>query len=195
MVKQTIEFLVLLTALIIMPYQNKARAHKPEPESDPSWAKAVVHGKEHRTDLQFYLHEAFTGESATTVEVVPAPGSNQTFTGFGYIAMVDDPLRAGPEPTSKLVGRAQGLDGGASRPNGLSLITAVTYLFSDGIYNGSSLSVLGLNPTLKPERELPVVGGTGVFRMARGHAFLHTVSFGASSGIVIVGFNVTVFHH
>ena len=71
---------------------------------------------------------------------------------------------------------------------------SLTYNFVDGIYNGSSLSILGINSIVNPVREYPVVGGTGVFRMARGYVLARTYLFDPSAGIVIIGYNVTVFH-
>jgi len=184
----------LVTLIInIMPYQTQAhRAHKPDPGSDPEWARTVSNGDGHKTAMQFYYHDMASGDSPTAIQVVAAPGSTQPFTGFGFITMADDPLTVGPDPSSKLVGRAQGLYLGASREE-LSLVVALTYTFQDGIYNGSSLSILARNPILNPMRELTVVGGTGLFRMARGYALIHTYSVTAS-GNAIVGYNVTVLH-
>ena len=108
--------------------------------------------------------------------------------------MADDPLTEGPEPTSKLVGRAQGLYGSACQQE-LGLLMALIYSFSDGIYKGSSISIAGMNRALNPVRELPVVGGTGVFRMARGYAEARTHWFDPATGDAIVAYNVTVFHY
>ncbi|WMV51597.1 hypothetical protein MTR67_044982 [Solanum verrucosum] len=40
-------------------------------------------------------------------------------------------------------------------------------VFTSDEYNGSTLSVLGRNPAF---REMPIVGGSGVFRLAQGSA-------------------------
>ncbi|KAK9129494.1 hypothetical protein Sjap_009981 [Stephania japonica] len=108
--------------------------------------------------------------------------------------MVDDPLREGPEPTSKRVGRAQGLYGFAGQQE-TGLIVALSFWFTDGVYNGSSLSVVGLNHPMRSVRELSVVGGTGVFGFARGIAVLKTYAFNATSFNAIVEYNVTVVHY
>ncbi|CAN0845938.1 Dirigent protein 23 [Linum grandiflorum] len=58
--------------------------------------------------------------------------------------------------------------------------------------SGSSLSMLGRNEVMTQGRELPVLGGTGLFRMARGYAVLQTTSAN-SAGDAVVFYNVTVF--
>ncbi|CAN0845908.1 Dirigent protein 23 [Linum grandiflorum] len=55
----------------------------------------------------------------------------------------------------------------------------MSYGFIDGPYNGSSISIMGKNPT-------------GVFRMARGYAAMKTVSVNAG-GDAVVFYNVTVY--
>jgi hypothetical protein len=50
-------------------------------------------------------------------------------------------------------------------------------VLADGLYNGSSLAVMGRNDVVLPERELAVVGGTGVFRMAMGYVLQKTASW------------------
>ncbi|KAL3599666.1 hypothetical protein D5086_007584 [Populus alba] len=63
-----------------------------------------------------------------------------------------------------------------------------------GKYNGSSISILGRNPIFDDVREMPVVGGSGLFRLARGHALLHTVWFN-KQGDAIIEYNVYVSHY
>ncbi|OWM69255.1 hypothetical protein CDL15_Pgr025442 [Punica granatum] len=45
---------------------------------------------------------------------------------------------------------------------------AMNFAFVEGKYNGSSLTVLGRNPVFDAVREMPVVGGIGLFRFAHG---------------------------
>ncbi|GJW93218.1 dirigent protein 22-like protein [Tanacetum coccineum] len=66
--------------------------------------------------------------------------------------------------------------------------------FSDGDFNGSTLSLLGRNPVLHEYREVPIVGGSGVFRMARGIATAKTYTFNLL-GDAIVEYNVIVSHY
>ena len=69
----------------------------------------------------------------------------------------------------------------------------VTYSFTRGRFNGSSLSVVGRNPIMSEVREMPVVGGTGVFRFARGYCFARTYSMDQMDAVI--GSNVTVLHY
>ncbi|KAI8024062.1 Dirigent protein 23 [Camellia lanceoleosa] len=97
------------------------------------------------------------------------------------------------DPSSKLMGRAQGLYGSAGQTESdFGLIMALNYGFVDGIYNGSSISIVGLNYILHSVREMAVVGGTGLFRLAGGYAVAKTHWFDPISGDAIVGYNVTI---
>ena len=49
------------------------------------------------------------------MEVDEASMTKKLPTLFGLVNIIDDPLTEGPEPTSKLVGRAQGLYGSAGQ--------------------------------------------------------------------------------
>ncbi|XP_038707757.1 dirigent protein 23-like [Tripterygium wilfordii] len=156
------------------------------------WVNRVVREKETVTNLQFYFHDTFTGNNPSAIVSIQPNTTKKYATLFGGIVMIDDPLTVTPDPNSKLVGRAQGLYGSAGQTE-FSLIMAVSLRFMDGGYNGSSLSISGTNPASNPVRELPIVGGTGIFRMARGFAIAHTYFFNSTSGDAIVGYNVTVF--
>ncbi|OVA06302.1 Plant disease resistance response protein [Macleaya cordata] len=151
-------------------------------------------GKEKMTRLHFYFHDIITGKNPTAVRVAEAPTTNQSSTLFGALLMVDDPLTEGPEPTSKLVGRAQGMYGFAGQKE-MVLIMALSYVFTDDKYNGSTLSVLSRNPITNPVREFSVVGGTGLFRFARGVVDAKTYWVNFTSGNAIVEYNVTVLHY
>ncbi|XVE99856.1 hypothetical protein REPUB_Repub03eG0237600 [Reevesia pubescens] len=58
----------------------------------------------------------------------------------------------------------------------------MSFAFIEGIYNGSSISIVGRNPVLNDVREMPIVGGSGVFRLARGYALAHTIWFDYKTG-------------
>ncbi|GER36353.1 disease resistance-responsive (dirigent-likeprotein) family protein [Striga asiatica] len=112
---------------------------------------------------------------------------------FGGTAVVDDPLTEGTSPESTVIGRAQGLYSMSSRDLS-SLLMVMNFEFTKGKYNGSSLSVLGRNPFLEAVRELPVVGGSGIFRFARGYALAKTQRFNLNTGNAVVEYNVYVMH-
>ncbi|KAA8546083.1 hypothetical protein F0562_020466 [Nyssa sinensis] len=144
------------------------------------WAKRVEAGKEVVTNLQFYFHDTLSGRNPSAMRIAQASATNSSLTLFGTVMMADDPLTEGPEPTSKLVGRAQGMYGSAGQEE-LGLIMAMNYGFKDGIYDGSSFTIVGLNPALNRVREMAIVGGTGLFRLARGYAIAQTYWFDPTS--------------
>lgn len=145
------------------------------------------------TNLQFYFHDMVSGKNPTAIKVAQSAQTEKSPTLFGAIMMADDPLTEGPDPNSKLVGRAQGLYGSAGQSE-MCLIMAMNFAFTDGIYNGSSVSILGKNSALNPVREMAIVGGTGLFRLARGYAIAKTHWFDIKTGDAIVRYNVTVVH-
>ncbi|KAM6547871.1 hypothetical protein CsatB_019547 [Cannabis sativa] len=153
------------------------------------------HGFKHEklTHFHFYFHDTVSGKNPTNVQVAEAPTTNTSATFFGMVAVLDDPLTVGPEPTSKQVGRAQGIIAMASLSD-VGLLMSLNYVFTEGKYNGSCLSILGHNSILSALREMPVVGGTGLFRFARGYALAKTYMFNATSHDAIVEYDVYVLH-
>ncbi|GAV80544.1 Dirigent domain-containing protein [Cephalotus follicularis] len=158
-----------------------------------SWVTRREAKYEKVTKLQFYFHDTLSGKNPSAVRVAQAIDTNKSPTLFGAIMMIDDPLTEGPDPKSKLVGRAQGLYGSACKEE-LGLIMALNFGFTDGMYNGSSISLLGKNSAMNPVREMPIIGGTGIFRLARGYALAQTHWIDFTTGDAIVGYNVTVVH-
>lgn len=70
---------------------------------------------------------------------------------------------------------------------------SVNFVFTSGKHNGSSLTVLGRNPVVHSVRELPIIGGTGVFRLARGFALAKT--YFINTTLAIVEYNVVALHY
>ncbi|KMT01434.1 hypothetical protein BVRB_9g214420 [Beta vulgaris subsp. vulgaris] len=179
---------------IIVTNSSWAWAQRMSQAQPEYWAKTVVSDKESTTTLQFYFHDTVSGKYPSAIQVAkPIQPDQRTPSGFGVLLMADDPLTVGPDPKSKLVGRAQGLYGSACQDE-LGLLMAMSYTFNDGKYNGSTISIMGRNSAMNPVREIPVVGGSGVFRMARGYALAQTYWFNFTTGDAIVGYNVTIFH-
>lgn len=108
--------------------------------------------------------------------------------------MIDDPLTEKPEADSKLLGRAQGFYGQASQEE-VGLLMAMNFVFSTGKYNGSTLTILGRNPVFHKVREMPVIGGSGLFRFARGYVQASTHTFDLKTGDAVVEYNVHVLHY
>ncbi|CAN0878824.1 Dirigent protein 23 [Linum grandiflorum] len=156
-----------------------------------STAASTVAGQDTVTNIEFYFHDILSGKNPTAVQIIKPLSASSTSNFFGMVNVADDPLTETPDPKSKLIGRAQGLYAGAGQ-NDIILLMAMSYSFEDGPYKGSSLSIMGRNPATNTNRELPVLGGTGLFRLARGYASLKTVSLN-NVGDAVVYYNVTVY--
>ncbi|KAJ0624267.1 putative dirigent protein [Helianthus annuus] len=150
-------------------------------------------GRQNLTRLHFFFHDVVGGPNATAIRVAAAPITNTSSTGFGAVVMMDNLLTVGPEPNSTQVGRAQGMYASADL-NNMSFMMVQNYVFDEERFNGSTLSILGRNPISSSMREFPVVGGTEVFRFARGYAEARTFFFNATNGDAIVEYNVYVLH-
>ncbi|XP_057983197.1 dirigent protein 22-like [Malania oleifera] len=150
--------------------------------------------REKLSHFHFYFHDIVSGNHPTVVRVVAAPATNGSATGFGMVTMMDDPLTAGPERGSRLVGRAQGMYASAAQAE-VGLLMVVNYVFEEGKYKGSSVSVVGRNAVFSEVREMPIVGGSGLFRFARGYVQAKTHSFDVASGDAVVEYDAYVYHY
>ncbi|GLT70661.1 hypothetical protein SLA2020_427250 [Shorea laevis] len=149
-------------------------------------------GKEKLSQFRLYWHDVVGGRKPTSVRVVQP--SQITATGFGVISMIDDPLTDGPKMSSKMVGRAQGFYALASQEE-IGLLMSMNFAFTEGKYNGSTITVLGRNTVFSKVREMPVVGGSGLFRFARGYVQARTHTFDQKTGDAIVEYTCYVLHY
>ncbi|XVF45489.1 hypothetical protein PTKIN_Ptkin02bG0210700 [Pterospermum kingtungense] len=145
------------------------------------------------THLHFFLQDTLSGKNVSTV-LVARPNITNPPNGFGNVFATNDPLTVDPDPTSEVIGNAQGLDVSTGQ-DVVTLVLLFDFGFTKGEFKGSSFSVLSRNPILKKERELAVVGGRGKFRMATGFAQLKTCLANGTSGNAIVEYHVTLIHH
>lgn len=149
--------------------------------------------KEKLSHFRFYWHDIVSGRNPSSVIVVQPP-SNASKSSFGMVAMIDDPLTQGPELSSKLIGKAQGFYASAAQQE-VGLIMAMNFAFIEGKYNGSTITVLGRNTVFSKVREMPVIGGSGLFRFARGYVRVRTHTFTPNTGDAIVLYNAYVLHY
>ncbi|QCE03400.1 Plant disease resistance response protein [Vigna unguiculata] len=141
--------------------------------------------------FKFFFHERFTGSNATAVTIVP-PLTNYSTTSFGLVGITDNALTVGSDPNTKVVGRIEGLYAGTSQTE-FNLLLVVNFVLTEGKYNGSSIAVLGRNRISLKVRELPVIGGSGVFKFARGYAETSTLYLDANRSAV--EYNIYVSHY
>ncbi|KAK8937088.1 Disease resistance response protein 206 [Platanthera zijinensis] len=126
------------------------------------------------TRLRFFWHDISAGPDPSAVLV--AQSATRSSSSFGTVKVMDDPLTAGPNRSSLLVGKSQGIYVSADKETA-GLLMAMTFSFVVGKYNGSTLAVVGRNEVKTETREMAITGGTGQFRQARGHAQARTHSF------------------
>ncbi|MCD7450050.1 hypothetical protein HAX54_003106 [Datura stramonium] len=164
------------------------------PKAVEQWFQKLPYAKQKVTKFHFYFHDIFSGKNPTAVPIARSSMTAKSPTLFGSVVMIDDPLTIGPEPNSTIVGRAQGIYGSDDQKE-LGLVVAFNFVFTTGKYNGSTLSVLGQNRALRKYREMPIIGGSGIFRLARGIATAKTYWISATGGDAIVEYNVIVLHY
>ncbi|KAJ3696874.1 hypothetical protein LUZ61_000579 [Rhynchospora tenuis] len=149
---------------------------------------------EKQSHLRFYWHETDYGPNRTTVIVAQAPEFKKSLSLFSEVRVSDDPLRTGPDKNSNLVGKAQGILVAAGLYKTEFLVT-MNFVFTDGECNGSTIAVLGHNDILTTVREMPIVGGSGLFRFARGYMQLRTYLFEQKIDYAVLECNVFVNHY
>ena len=187
-------FEIVMTAMA-PPVHGQINPYDQSPKAVERWFKKLAHAKQEKlTKLHFYFHDILSGNKPTAVQVAQANITSKSPTLFGIVNVMDDPLTVGPEPDSRIIGSAQGLYASASQKD-VGLLMTLNFVFTDGKYNGSTLSILGRNPVFHKYRELPILGGSGVFRLARGIATAKTHTFNATTGDAIVEYHVIVMHY
>ncbi|KAK7840981.1 dirigent protein 23 [Quercus suber] len=95
------------------------------------WIQKLHHAKEKVSTLHFYFHDTLSRKNPSAVEVVEASMTKKSPSLFGLLNIFDDLLTEGLEPTSMLVGRAQGLYGSVGQKE-LSLLMAMNFVFTIG---------------------------------------------------------------
>ncbi|KAL5788818.1 hypothetical protein ACOSP7_005767 [Xanthoceras sorbifolium] len=162
-----------------------------------SKSKPVVHMEEKVTHLHFFLHDILSGKNPSAVMIArPNRTDDKSPTPFGSVFATDDPLRTGPEPTSEIIGNAQGLYLSSSQDvTQFTIVMYIDFAFTTGKFKGSSFGVFSRNPVVEPHREVAVVGGRGKFRLARWFVEVKTAHFNGTSGDAILEYNVTLFHY
>ncbi|VVB01389.1 unnamed protein product [Arabis nemorensis] len=151
-----------------------------------------LHEKEKLTHLLFYWHDSVQGRNPTAVRI-KQPVSNSTM--FGSMTMMDDPLTTDVYRNSTVVGQAQGFYAGAAQGE-ISYLVVMNFAFKTGEYNGSTIAILGRDPVLSSKvREMPIIGGSGIFRLARGYVEARTKLSNPKVGVAIVEYNCYVLHY
>ncbi|MCL7031439.1 hypothetical protein MKW94_000591 [Papaver nudicaule] len=149
--------------------------------------------KEKFSHFRVYCQSTSVDPNPTIVQVGGANLTQGSATRFGDIAVFDDALTQGPELTSKLLGRAQGFYASAGIHE-LAALTSANIVFTTGKYNGSTIAIMGRNPVFSQVREMPIVGGTGLLRFARGYVEARTHRFTIIPPQATFEYNLYVYH-
>ena len=123
----------------------------------PSFSKTLTDPKnlglhrnqqERLSHLHFYFHDSVNGKNPTTVRVAKAATSDKSRTAFGVVSVMDDPLTVRPGRASERVGSAQGIYAAASQTE-FGMLMVMNFVFTEGKYNGSTISVLAATSSLR----------------------------------------------
>ncbi|XP_013591851.1 PREDICTED: dirigent protein 22-like isoform X2 [Brassica oleracea var. oleracea] len=150
-----------------------------------------LHMKEKLTHLRVYWHDVISGPNPSAIVIKKHVAKNSFFL---VVTMIDNALTSDVPINSTLVGQAQGFYAGASQHE-TSFLMAMNFAFKIGKYNGSTITILGRNTIFSEVRKMPVVGGRGIFRLARGYVELRTKWFDQQSGDATVDDNCFVLHY
>ncbi|KAL0430069.1 UNVERIFIED_CONTAM: Dirigent protein 11 [Sesamum radiatum] len=155
------------------------------------WFRNLSQRREKVAKLRFYVQDVLGGPNATIWEVARSNITSISHTTFGQIRVLDNLITAEPDRNSEKLGRAQGIITSADlRESALAM--NLNFVFTAGKYNGSTLCILGRNAIDTMNRELPVVGGSGVFRMARGFSISNTYSYDPVENYGVLEYSVYV---
>lgn len=150
------------------------------------------HPKE--TQMTLYFQDYSGGPNATVIEIMGQPKEPLSFAKFGAIFCTDDPITKGFDESSAQVARAQGLYV-TSALDGSNTHVLISIVFTEESYKGSTLEVQGSSAQFELVREVAVVGGTGIFRLARGYATFETIHYDHALHYAVIRCNVTVLHY
>ena len=174
---------------------SDATIDESSPEAVQEWFQNLhLHSKPKLTKLHFFVHDNVTATNPTAVLVAPADAPSIASTQFGSTYAMDDPITVSSDPSSKTIGRAQGTFTFVSQTDPV-LSMSVKLVFTEGKYKDSTLTIMGNNPISRKYREMPILGGTGAFRLARGIATVNTVTVDIAKLNDILEYNVILQHY
>ncbi|XP_057806242.1 dirigent protein 22-like [Salvia miltiorrhiza] len=138
--------------------------------------------------FRVYVHENESGPNRNVYEVGRANITASSPTSFGLVSVGDGLMTSGPDVNTGKLGRAQGLGVSSSLTESVKTITGY-FVFTEGKYRGSTLIALG-----RINEEVSVVGGTALFRLARGYAnsFTYSNDPRTANSIIVYDFYVNL---
>ncbi|GLJ50042.1 hypothetical protein SUGI_1064340 [Cryptomeria japonica] len=131
--------------------------------------------------IVFYMHDIVSGSNQTAKPVVPDGTTNNL--AFGAITVIDDLLTQSADPSSSVVGRGQGMYITAAQDSS-TLLLVFTAVLTSPEYNSSTISLQGADKLMQAQRDIPVLGGTGMFNFAQGYATMETASLSGFNAVL-----------
>lgn len=152
----------------------------------------IVASGKNVTRFRVYVSESVSGPNATLYEVARANITADSPTSFGLVRVADDLVTSGPNMSTGMLGRAQGLVVNSGLTESATMLTVV-FVFSAGNYQGSTITVLGLRPSSESNQEFPIIGGTAAFRMARGYVISDVYSYDPQAQNLVLFYDFYVY--
>ncbi|KAI4325084.1 hypothetical protein MLD38_030511 [Melastoma candidum] len=111
----------------------------------------------------------------TAIPVAGIDGKEFSLVQFGTIYVNDDYITTTASPTSAILGRARGTLTATALAGGRFQVS-ITLVFTSGVYNGSSLVLLGSANPIPQVSQVAIIGGTNNFTYATGIAEFQPLS-------------------
>ena len=117
--------------------------------------------------MMFYMQDWEIGANATATLFAGILHKQWWILGFGTIFATNDKLTVAIERNSSEVGKVHGIYVNSAL-DGSDLHLLMSLVFTNKEYNGSTLEIQGADKFYQKYREVSVVSGTGIFKLARG---------------------------
>ncbi|CAM6086401.1 unnamed protein product [Calypogeia fissa] len=143
------------------------------------------------TRFRFFLHDNVLTVNSSADAVISPLLSAPANSFYGAFFDFDDSMTLLPDPSSEEIGRGRGMYLCAAKDTkgaGVEYVWTAQFNEASGHGDGTTLSFQGFYRYAEPVSEISIVGGTGMFKMARGWAVITTYSVVGFSEVL----NITV---
>lgn len=141
--------------------------------------------------LHFYVHDRAYSTDRTVHEVAQSPTPENFPPRFDRIEIIDHKITAEPDWGSAEIGRLQGTVTTSSMAV-LAFTANLNFHFTAGEYKGSTVAAVGRVEVDDLSCEMLVVGGTGLFDSAKGHALGSVYFYDDATSYTIFEFSIYV---
>ncbi|KAL1540453.1 dirigent protein 21-like [Salvia divinorum] len=162
-----------------------------------SWVQTITKGNKNITKFHFYVHNLDGGPkfpNTTVYGIANASITSTSPTNFGHIDGFDDRVTAEADINSEQVARVQGTAAYAGL-QAFVIALNMNFYITSGEFNRSTLGMAGHITAADRLREVPMIGGTGAFRLARGYADSSIYSIDLATGYSVLEYKIYVIAH